>query len=86
MNGRPKYPIGTRIRLLDELASGAVAVSEFAIIARHFLDTTEPRYRIRSLSDRHERTVREEDIVTSVDAISREMGSGSKIVPFRRPR
>ncbi len=84
MNERPKYSIGTRIRLLDDLISGAA--SEFAIIARHFLDTTEPRYRIRSLSDCHEQTVREADIVSSADAMSREMESGSKTVPFRRPR
>jgi hypothetical protein len=84
MNERPKYSIGTRIRLLDELTSSTAAATEFSIIARHFLDTPEPRYRIRSLSDCHEQNVREEDIATSVDAMSREMGS--KIVPFRRPR
>ena len=84
MNERPKYSIGTRIRLLDELTSSTAAATEFSIIARHFLDTTKPHYRIRSLSDCHEQTVREEDIVTSVDAMSREMGS--KIVHFRRPR
>lgn len=84
MNERAKYSIGTRIRLLDELTSGSAA--EFSIIARNFLDTTEPRYRIRGLTDCREQTVREEDIVTSVDAMSGEMGSRSKIVPFRRPR
>jgi len=82
MNERPRYSTGTRIRLLDELASHADGASEFAIIARHFLNTTEPRYRIRSLSDFHKRTVREDDIVASADAMSREMGSSSKIVAF----
>lgn len=84
MNGRPRYSIGTRIRLLAELTSGTA--TEFSIIARHFLDTTEPRYRIRSLADCYEQTVREEDIATSEDASSHEMELSSKIVPFRRPR
>jgi hypothetical protein len=84
MNERPKYSIGTRIRLLDELTSSTSAATEFSIIARHFLDTTKPHYRIRSLWDCHEQAVREEDVVPSVDAMSREMGL--KIVHFRRPR
>lgn len=83
---RPKYSIGTIIRLLGEPDSQVVGASEFAIVARHFLDTTEPHYRIRSLADRHEQTVREEDIVTSADAMSRETDSSSKIVPFRLRR
>lgn len=86
MSEQPKYSIGTIIRLRGQPASQVVGASEFAIVARHFLDTAEPHYRIRSLADRHERTVREEDIVTSADAMSGETGANSKIVPFRLRR
>ena len=82
MGGRPRHSIGARVRLLDALTSGKA--SEFSIIARHFLDTAEPRYRICNLANGHERTVREEDIVIADDAMSRETELSSKIVPFRR--
>lgn len=84
IHGRPKFSIGTRIKLLGDLDSSSAPVGEFSVIERHFLDTTEPCYRIRSLSDFHERTVKEEDIVAN--AMSGETASGSKIVPFRLRR
>ena len=80
---RPKYSVGTRVRLLGEPVSSATAAGEFAIISRHFLDTDDPRYRIRSLLDRHERSVGEDDIFISVQAARVEGGLGSKVVPFR---
>jgi hypothetical protein len=74
MRARPKYAIGTRIRLLGGLAPGSGG--EFAIVSRHFLDTSDPRYRIRNLVDHQERSVGEKDIAASVEL------TASKILPF----
>jgi hypothetical protein len=86
MAARPKYSVGTKVRLLGEPVSSAPAAGEFAIISRHFLDTDEPRYRIRSLRDRHERSVGEDDISIAVQASRVEDRLGSKVVPFRTSR
>jgi hypothetical protein len=69
MAARPKYSIGTKVRLFGEPVSSAPAAGEFAIISRHFLDTDDPRYRIRNLLDRHERSVGEDDIFVSVQTL-----------------
>lgn len=86
MAARPKYSIGTKVRLLGEPVSSVPAAGEFAIISRHFLDTDDPRYRIRNRLDRHERSVGEDDIFISVQASCVEEQLGSKIVPFRSLR
>jgi hypothetical protein len=72
--------------LHGEPVSSAPAAGEFAIISRHFLDTDDPRYRVRNLLDRHERSVGEDDIFVAVQASHVIGGLGSKVVPFRAPR
>jgi hypothetical protein len=86
MAARPKYSVGTKVRLLGEPVASAPAAGEFAIISRHFLDTEDPRYRIRNLLDRHERSVGEDDIFIPVQASRVEESLGSKVVPFRALR
>jgi len=59
---RPKYALGTKVRFAGKSAQDG-GPAEFEIVSRDFLDTREPSYLIRSLSNLGEQSVREDEIV-----------------------
>lgn len=60
---RPKYALGTKVRFVGKSLRGRGRVAEFEIVSRDFLNTKEPSYLIRSLSNLNEQCVREDEIM-----------------------